>query len=64
MHQAEKLLTKEQRFLMAIHLKELTVKNQNWSCCEGEDWSLTCFATAAQRAEAFLHILNLWKNDA
>lgn len=31
--------------------------------CWGNDW-LTCHATAAQRAEAFLKTINKWTNDS
>ena len=63
MHEAEMTLTNEQRFLLAIHLKEMTNRGQFWSCCEEEQWSLACYATAAQRAEAFLRTLNLWTDE-
>lgn len=60
MHEAEMTLTNEQRFEIAAWLMSELTKGQFWSCCEQEHWSLAVFATAIQRAEAFLRTLNLW----
>ena len=50
MHEAEKVLTKEQRRKYVRTLFQTT----------NTDWDSHC-ATAAQRAEAFLKTLNLWE---
>ena len=62
MHEAKKVLTDDQRFAMSCLLKDLVGKGKFWACCESECWSLIAYATAAQRAEAFLRTLNLWKD--
>jgi hypothetical protein len=51
MHEAEKTLTPTQRIQYADKLPE------DFS---GDFWADAVFATAAQRAEAFLRTLNLW----
>jgi hypothetical protein len=61
MHEAEMTLTDEQRFSAATWLMEDLIAKQQWSCCEQEHWSVAVFATARQRAEAYLRTLNLWK---
>lgn len=69
MHEAEKVLTKQQRLLYysrlyAIVEHDLMKELQNILAFGREDVriGITC-ATAAQRAEAFLRTLNLWTND-
>lgn len=56
MHEAEKVLTREQ---VTVYVTELRgfVSPENWEGC----WGI--HATAAQRAEAFLRTLNLWKDE-
>jgi len=51
MHEAEKMLTNEQWWLFVEFLTEI----------RGGGVALCISATAAQRAEAFLKTLNLWK---
>jgi len=51
MHEAEKMLTNEQWWLFVEFLTEI----------RGGGVALCISATAAQRAEAFLKALNLWK---
>lgn len=55
MHEAEKVLTDEQ---WSIYLSFLTKKDQKTLT---QTWRPAVSATAAQRAEAFLKTLNLWK---
>jgi hypothetical protein len=59
MHEAEKVQ----------EAKDFTFAKQYWrtlclvtGCHHGSEWE-AAFATAAQRAEAFLRTLNLWKDD-
>lgn len=52
MHEAEKILTLDQQCSYAVKLAKLRNKPYD---------DFGCFATAAQRAEAFLRTLNLWK---
>ncbi len=58
MHEAEKVLTTSQHLEYTWELTG-TVEDHDPDSMEG-DW-LTHTATAAQRAEAFLKTLNLWK---
>lgn len=53
MHEAEKVLTDSQLVGFRIHL----IRNSDGPSVE----AAMCHATAAQRAEAFLKTLNLWK---
>lgn len=55
-HEAEMVLTEEQRSIYCYHL--LPNKEQAF---EREDVWIGAHATSAQRAEAFLRTLNLWK---
>ncbi len=50
MHEAEKVLVREQRFAYWHELNNIVMGTVH-----------VAFATAAQRAEAFLKTLNLWK---
>ena len=66
MHEAEKLLTKEQQKEFSFELYYTLCPNQKSSTIGW--WDLNCaeafrqsHATARQRAEAFLRTLNLWK---
>lgn len=52
MHEAEKILTDQQQVDYAHALRTIVGWNPMWA------------ATAAQRAEAFLRSLGLWKEDA
>lgn len=61
MHKAVEALTDDERFLMAIHLKQCTNKDQDWACCEEERWSLACWATAEQLADALLMTFGILK---
>jgi hypothetical protein len=56
MHEAEKGLTKHQRFLYINALGVIVCGNDH----QPPTW-LMITATAVQRAEAFLRTLNLWK---
>jgi hypothetical protein len=56
MHEAEKVLTEEQLEEFTMHLDACL-----WSGYPAS--RKTWHATAAQRAEAFLRTLNLWKDD-
>ena len=61
MHEMEKTLTKSQRVAY-----EGTLTAMWWACAQkgGETSSwMHIHATAAQRAEAFLRTLNLWKDE-
>ncbi len=51
-HEAEKALTRGQKTQYIYHLQTL---------CGGQQFGDNYFATAAQRAEALLRCLNLWK---
>jgi hypothetical protein len=55
MHEAEKFLIPSHRFLYYSFLLKV--------CGESEQIKNTIHATAAQRAEAFLKTLNLWKES-
>ena len=57
MHEAEKMLTEKQELFYLIQL----MKSMNESGTIGWRSERTYKATAAQRAEAFLRTLNLWK---
>ena len=54
MHAAEKALTRQQQTEYAYQLSEIVAP------ITAEDWCIA-HATAAQRAEAFLRTLNLWR---
>lgn len=56
MHEAEKVLSDEQKELYArlLHNSSRTLNLAAWHCT---------FATASQRAEAFLRTLNLWDDS-
>ncbi len=57
MHEAEKVIGPKQKPYYCSELWDLTVTpNSN------HEWKM-CHATAAQRAEAFLRTLNLWKDS-
>jgi hypothetical protein len=58
MHEAETVMTDQQRTSYLDKLYEVC----NPHSMLNDDWNLTC-ATAAQRAEAFLKTLNLWKHE-
>lgn len=63
MHEAEKVLTKEQWFHYNCYLFKSSVPE-----AEGDEWDASnarhCIhATAAQRAEAFLKTFKLWKTS-
>ena len=60
MHQAEKMLDARQLNNYENELTRLCNLTVATSMTSAFRWH----ATAAQRAEAFLHTLNLWKNDA
>jgi hypothetical protein len=57
MHEAEKVLTNQQKEKYLDILSDFTEGRRDTSYV----WHDTVFATAAQRAEAFLKTLNLWK---
>lgn len=62
MHEAEKVLTPQQRVGpdgFIGHLWDIVVRDG--APVGGSTWNV-CHATAAQRAEAFLRTLNLWKD--
>jgi hypothetical protein len=52
MHEAEKVLSEKQRYEFVVKLCDVTKGSL----------SVLCFATAAQRAEAFLRCLGNWKD--
>lgn len=66
-HEMEKVLTEEQRWKFGSHLSNLIFKGEMSTNDDFAPNELGCFelshATAAQRAEAFLRTLNLWKED-
>ena len=59
MHEAEKVLTDEQDLEYSESLEQ--VVGARFNSNNGEDMRRLRSATAAQRAEAFLRTLNLWK---
>lgn len=60
MHEAEKILTDEQRRAFA-HIVRAHLRDAPFE----QDWNFCCIhAAAAQRAEAFLRTLSLWKDEA
>jgi hypothetical protein len=69
MHEAEKMLTKEQLYNYGNELDRITLPKTSMEMCyiespeAGMYPDLFC-ATAAQRAEAFLKTLKLWTNEA
>ena len=69
MHEAEKVLTKEQLYNYGNKLDRITSPKTSMGMCyiespeAGMYPDLFC-ATAAQRAEAFLKTLNLWTDEA
>ena len=58
MHDAEKVLTEEQRIAYTNHTYDIACKVQR----ETEKWRWISL-TAAQRAEAFLRTLGLWEEE-
>jgi hypothetical protein len=60
MHEAEKVLTSEQRFSYVEELEKILGLTDE-VICSVISW-ITAHATAAQRAEAFLRTLGLWKD--
>jgi len=58
MHEAEKVLVESQ---LLRYVRLLLPKDAGDPLSNGDVYAL-CFATAAQRAEAFLRTLNLWQN--
>jgi hypothetical protein len=58
MHEAERRLTDDQWGLYCVALNKLACRIQ---CGNTHTCGYTIAATAAQRAEAFLKTLNLWK---
>jgi hypothetical protein len=60
MHVAEKVLTDEQRGQMMDALCEIVRRDHNPEAGPMTAIIAAFFATAAQRAEAFLRTLNLW----
>ena len=62
MHEAEKVLGDELKSLYELNLARVVRHDQGISDIRSIRHSkFTTFATAAQRAEAFLKTLNLWK---
>ena len=59
MHEAEKVLTKEQKHKYLNHLSEFTEGRRDTDYV----WWDTIFATASQRAEAFLRTIGKWKES-
>lgn len=61
MHEAEKIIPIESRF---IYTSEIVVACTGGRLFMGEDNRIPiAFATASQKAEAFLRTLNLWQDD-
>ena len=60
MHEAEKVLTNEQRSQVMDALCEIVRRDHNPEAGPMTAIIAAFFATAAQRAEAFLRTLNLW----
>lgn len=70
MHEAEKVLEEAEKVVYAETLCAILKGSVvDWGYYPGEaeiDWhsvAIMVFATAAQRAEAFLRTLNLWRDD-
>ena len=62
MHEAEKVLTEKQQVWYLQKLTQVRFKNgvAGMIACMNDK---TTFATAAERAEAFLRTLNLWREE-
>ena len=64
MHEAEKILSDKGELVIQCYLDNLCIAtNGELAEMDGsykEVWAM-CYATASQRAEAFLRTLNLWK---
>ena len=64
MHEAEKVLTRQQQW---DYLYALGIEDHEAPPCplafDPDSVRLAIFATAAQRAEAFLKTLNLWEDE-
>jgi hypothetical protein len=61
MHEAEKILTYEQRETFVAELAN-TAQMKRTKATINSDYFIVTHATAAQRAEAFLRVLDLWKD--
>lgn len=61
-HEAEKVLTIQQRVQWHFNICEIVKASSPMKCANGyaDVTFQLCHATAAQRAEAFLKTLNLW----
>ena len=60
MHEAEKVLNVNEQYLYWIALLETRSRPEDYG--DSGDFE-AIYATAAQRAEAFLRTLNLWQNE-
>ena len=62
MHEAEKLVENNDECLLQLLRIVETARGYDWTKMQGVDGCRCCaFATAAQRAEAFLRTLGLWE---
>lgn len=64
MHEAEKVLTRDKRTQLVNVLLCVVIKDLDRNTPMLDKLRVLYYATAAQRAEAFLRTLNLWTNDA
>ena len=63
MREAEKLVENNDEYLLHLLRIVETARSYDWKQMLGVDGCRCCaFATAAQRAEAFLRTLNLWQD--
>ena len=61
MHEAEKVLTKEQDSIYRAKLADIFCRAAGYEWDDGYPGAIT--ATAAQRAEAFLRTIGKWEDD-